>query len=78
VFSFIANRLNVAITGMEAGSGTHYNPKWSEVAVTLSLVAAGFAVFRVIGQYFPVFEAHSLEPAMEDGMELEVDPLAVG
>ncbi|HWB99371.1 MAG TPA: Ni/Fe-hydrogenase cytochrome b subunit [Bryobacteraceae bacterium] len=57
VFSFIANRLNVSITGMEAGSGTHYLPKWTEVAITLSIIAAGFATFRVIAQYFPVFEA---------------------
>ena len=78
VFSFIANRLNVAITGMEVGSGTHYIPKWSEVSVTLMLVAFGFAIFRVIGQYFPVFEAHSLESAAQDGVEREVDPLAVG
>ena len=79
VFSFIANRLNVGITGLEAGSGTHYMPKWSEVAVTLSLVAVGFAIFRVIGQHFPVFEAHSPQPASEQSPEeTEVDPLAVG
>jgi Ni/Fe-hydrogenase subunit HybB-like protein len=79
VFSFIANRLNVGITGLEAGSGTHYMPKWSEVAVTLSLVAVGFAIFRVIGQYFPVFEAHSPQQASEKSAEeTEVDPLAVG
>ena len=58
VFGFIANRLNVGVTALEAGSGTHYIPKWSEVAVTLSIVAVGFAVFRVIAQYFPIFEAH--------------------
>ena len=63
VFGFIANRLNVGTTGLEAGSGTHYIPKWSEVAVTLSIVAAGFAIFRVVAQYFPVFEAHSHEQA---------------
>jgi Ni/Fe-hydrogenase subunit HybB-like protein len=57
VFGFIANRLNVAITGMEAASGTHYIPKWSEIAVTLSIVAVGFAIFRVIGEHFPIFEA---------------------
>jgi len=78
VFSFIANRLNVGITGLEAGSGTHYMPKWSEVAVTLSLVAVGFAIFRVIGQHFPVFAAHSPPPASEQSPEeTEVDPLAV-
>ncbi len=56
IFGFIANRLNVSVTGMEAGSGTHYIPKWTEVAVTLSIVALGFAVFRVVAQNFPVFE----------------------
>src|SRR5512142_461510 len=40
VFSVIANRLNVGTTGLEAGSGTHYIPKWSEIAVTLSIVGA--------------------------------------
>jgi len=63
VFGFITNRLNVGITGLEAGSGVHYFPKWSEVAVTLSIVAAGFAIFRAIAQYFPIFEAHSRETA---------------
>jgi Ni/Fe-hydrogenase subunit HybB-like protein len=56
VFGFITNRLNVGTAGLEAGSGTHYIPKWSEIAVTLSIVAAGFAVFRFIAGYFPVFE----------------------
>jgi Ni/Fe-hydrogenase subunit HybB-like protein len=59
VFGFITNRLNVGITGIEAASGTHYFPKWSEVAVTLSICALGFAIFRIVGQYFPIFEAAS-------------------
>jgi len=55
VFGFIANRLNIGTTGLEAGSGTHYIPKWSEIAVTLSIVAVGFAAFRAIAEYFPIF-----------------------
>ena len=78
VFSLIANRLNVGTTGLEAGSGTHYVPKWSEVAVTLSIVGAGFAIFRVIAQYFPVFEAHSQQQAPEKVGEMEADPVPVG
>jgi Ni/Fe-hydrogenase subunit HybB-like protein len=78
VFGIIANRLNVGTTGLEAGSGTRYIPKWSEVAVTLSIVAAGFAIFRVIAQYFPVFEAHSAEPASAETEEKEEDRVAVG
>jgi Ni/Fe-hydrogenase subunit HybB-like protein len=77
VFSFITNRLNVGTTGLEAGSGTHYIPKWSEVAITLSIVAAGFAIFRMIAQYFPVFEAHAQEPAPAGAAETEEDPVAV-
>jgi Ni/Fe-hydrogenase subunit HybB-like protein len=78
VFSVIANRLNVGTTGLEAGSGTHYVPRWSEVAVTLSIVAMGFAIFRVIAQYFPVFEAHSPEHAHVEQEETEADPVAIG
>jgi Ni/Fe-hydrogenase subunit HybB-like protein len=77
VFGFITNRLNVGITGLEAGSGTHYIPKWSEVAVTLSIVAAGFAIFRFVAQNFPVFEAAVHEPAHAELEETEADPVAV-
>ena len=56
VFGFVANRLNVSITGMEAGSGVSYIPKWTEVAITLAIVALGFAIFRVAAQYLPIFE----------------------
>jgi Ni/Fe-hydrogenase subunit HybB-like protein len=82
VFGFIANRLNVGTTGLEAGSGTHYIPKWSEIAVTLSIVASGFAIFRVIAGYFPVFEAHSVRHLGADAprelAEAEEDPVSVG
>jgi Ni/Fe-hydrogenase subunit HybB-like protein len=78
VFGFIANRLNVGVTSLEAGSGTHYIPRWSEIAVTLSIVAAGFAIFRLVAQYFPVFEAetHATEPIAVP--EPEEDRIPVG
>jgi Ni/Fe-hydrogenase subunit HybB-like protein len=41
---------------MEAGSGTQYIPKWTEVAVTLGIVALGFAIFRFAARYLPIFE----------------------
>jgi Ni/Fe-hydrogenase subunit HybB-like protein len=75
VFGFIANRLNVGSTGLEAGSGTHYVPRWSEIAITLSIVAAGFAIFRLIAQYFPIFEAHSSEEAPARVEESEAVPV---
>ena len=56
IAGFLLNRLNVSITGMEASSGTHYFPRWTEVSVTLSLVGAGFLIFALAVRYFDVFE----------------------
>jgi Ni/Fe-hydrogenase subunit HybB-like protein len=78
VFGFIANRLNVGTTGLEAGSGTHYVPKWSEVAITLSIVASGFAIFRLAASYFPIFEAQDAEATASRLEETEEDPVSVG
>jgi len=57
LFGFVANRLNVSVTGMEAGSGVSYFPKWTEIAITLFIVALGFAIFRFAVRYLPIFEA---------------------
>jgi Ni/Fe-hydrogenase subunit HybB-like protein len=62
---------------MEASSGTHYIPKWTEVAVTLSIVGAGFAIFRVVAEYFPIFEAQPHEEAPRKLAEREADAVAV-
>lgn len=56
VLGFVTHRLNVSVTGMEAGSGTTYVPAWTEVAITLSIIAAGFAIFRTAAKHLPVFE----------------------
>jgi Ni/Fe-hydrogenase subunit HybB-like protein len=85
IFGFIANRLNVSVTGMEAGSGVHYIPRWTEVAVTLAIVALGFAVFRSVALQFPIFverRASALEPvrtqpALSEHADEEV-PVRVG
>lgn len=57
IFGFIAHRLNVSVTGMEAGSGTHYIPKWTEVMITLAIIALGFAIFRFAVKHLPIFAA---------------------
>jgi Ni/Fe-hydrogenase subunit HybB-like protein len=56
VLGFITNRLNVSITGMEASAGMHYIPKWTEVAVTFSIIAAGFAIFTLAVKHLPIFQ----------------------
>lgn len=55
VLGFVTNRLNVSITGMEASAGIRYIPKWTEVAVTASIIAAGFAIFALAVKYLPIF-----------------------
>ena len=57
VLGFITNRLNVSITGLESAAGMHYVPKWTEVAVTGAIIAAGFALFGLAAKYLPIFPA---------------------
>jgi Ni/Fe-hydrogenase subunit HybB-like protein len=78
VFGFIANRLNVGVTALESGSGVHYVPRWSEVAVTLSIVAIGFAIFRVVAQNFPIFEPVALSRDLQATQQAEEEPVAMG
>jgi Ni/Fe-hydrogenase subunit HybB-like protein len=66
VLGFIANRLNVSITGFEGAQGGHYLPSWSEAAITLMLVAIGFAAFALAVRYLNVFPEETHE---EDGMQ---------
>jgi len=59
VLGFVTNRMNVAITGMEASTGVHYFPKWTEWAVTASIIGAGFAIFALAVKYLPIFASQS-------------------
>ncbi len=55
LLGFITNRLNVAVTGMEASAGMHYLPKWTELAITGSMIVGGFAIFTLAAKYLPIF-----------------------
>jgi Ni/Fe-hydrogenase subunit HybB-like protein len=57
ITGFLLNRLNVSITGLEYSAQAHYFPKWTEVAVTLSIVGTGFLCFGLATRYLRVFEA---------------------
>ena len=57
VLGFITNRLNVSITGLESSAGVHYIPKWTELAITGAIIAAGFALFGLAAKYLPIFPA---------------------
>jgi Ni/Fe-hydrogenase subunit HybB-like protein len=67
VFGFVTHRLNVSVTGMEANAGASYLPRWTEVAVTLSIIAAGFAAFRLAAKYLPIFESNGFEKEARSG-----------
>lgn len=55
VLGFVVNRLNVSVTGLERTSGVDYVPAWQEIAVTLTMVALGFAAFSLAVRYLPVY-----------------------
>ena len=67
VLGFITNRLNVSITGQESAAGMHYVPKWTEIAVTGAIIAAGFALFGLAVKYLPIFPAEEGHPVAEVG-----------
>lgn len=56
LLGFVTNRLNIAITGMERFAGQQYFPKWTEIAITLAIVASGFLVFALAVKYLPIFD----------------------
>jgi Ni/Fe-hydrogenase subunit HybB-like protein len=74
VLGFITNRLNVSITGQETAAGLHYVPKWTEIAVTGAIIAAGFALFGLAVKYLPIFPA---ETAHERARVVEPAPTGV-
>jgi Ni/Fe-hydrogenase subunit HybB-like protein len=67
LLGFVTNRLNVSVTGFETWVGHHYVPKWTEFMITLSIIAAGFALFGIAVKYLPIFpeEEHTAARPLE-------------
>ena len=63
-FGFVANRLNVAITGFEGAQGGRYVPSVAEAFITLFLVALGFAAFGLAVRYLDVFPEEENSPGV--------------
>jgi c(7)-type cytochrome triheme protein len=61
VLGFVMNRINVAITGMDRSSGVNYFPSWAELAITASIVAAGFLLFGLAVKYLEVFPREEMK-----------------
>jgi Ni/Fe-hydrogenase subunit HybB-like protein len=70
VLGFVLNRMNVSITGLEGWAKAGYFPSWMEIAVTMMIVALGFAAFALAARYLPVFPK-----AEEEAKQLEEDYL---
>jgi Ni/Fe-hydrogenase subunit HybB-like protein len=66
VSGFVVNRLNVAITGMQRSAGVEYLPKWTEVSITLSIVAVGVFLFTLAVKYLPIFHEEPLATKREE------------
>lgn len=54
VMGFMANRLNVSITGLQASAGVYYVPKWTEFAATLMVLTAAVMAFRYAVIYLDI------------------------
>jgi Ni/Fe-hydrogenase subunit HybB-like protein len=81
LLGFVTHRLNVGVTGMERGSGVSYVPKWTEVAVTLAIIAFGFAAFRFLAQRLPIFppeEHHDATPSSTSAVAERREALLTG
>ncbi len=55
ITGFLLNRLNVTVTGLEGWAGGSYFPRWTEVAVSVSTVAAAVFAFGWAVRYLSVF-----------------------
>jgi Ni/Fe-hydrogenase subunit HybB-like protein len=62
VMGFMANRLNVSITGLQASSKIYYVPKWTEFALTVATVTAAVLAFRYAVMYLDILPKSPQRP----------------
>jgi formate dehydrogenase iron-sulfur subunit len=55
VLALVAHRCGVAIVGLEVPEYARYVPAWSEVAITVGIVALGLLAFRIATAVLPVY-----------------------
>jgi Ni/Fe-hydrogenase subunit HybB-like protein len=54
VAGFIVGRLNVSINALQSAMGTHYVPKWTELASTILVIMAAVVAFRYAVIYLDI------------------------
>jgi Ni/Fe-hydrogenase subunit HybB-like protein len=62
VMGFMANRLDVSITGLQASAGVYYVPKWTEFAATLAVITAAVLAFRYAVIYLDILPKNPPQP----------------
>ena len=55
VLGIIFNRMNVAVTAFQLGTGSDYRPLWMEFVVSMGMIAIGVFLFSLAARYLPVF-----------------------
>jgi len=73
VLGIIFNRMNVAVTAFQLGTGSDYRPQWMEFVVSMGMIAIGVFLFSLAARYLPVFvdegplgkEAKPVDPFVE-------------
>jgi Ni/Fe-hydrogenase subunit HybB-like protein len=63
VAGFMVDRLNVSINSLQTAMGTHYVPKWSELASSVLVIAAGVMAFRYAVIYLDILPKAPGKPA---------------
>ncbi|HVP50143.1 MAG TPA: Ni/Fe-hydrogenase cytochrome b subunit [Candidatus Bathyarchaeia archaeon] len=54
VAGFLVNRINVSINALQRAMGTHYVPKWTELASSVLVIMAGVLAFRYAVIYLDI------------------------
>jgi Ni/Fe-hydrogenase subunit HybB-like protein len=70
VAGFMVDRLNVSINSLQSAMGTHYVPKWTELASSVLVIAAGVIAFRYAVIYLDILPKATVKPStrwMSDG-----------
>jgi Ni/Fe-hydrogenase subunit HybB-like protein len=67
VMGFMANRLNVSITGLQASAGIYYVPKWTEFAASLMVLTMVVMAFRFAVIYLDILPKKQPQRGMVNG-----------
>jgi len=67
VAGFMVDRLNVSINALQSAMGTHYVPKWTELASSVLVIAAGVIAFRYAVIYLDILPKLPTRPKAFSG-----------